>query len=65
LDAVTAHMLRLQLQGWQSPAGNSFRHALAAQLADLERCTREVEAATALVSRHGVVLAAASGRDGY
>lgn len=65
LDLVRSRMRRLGLQGWQSPGGDSYRGALAGKLAELDRCVREVEAATSLVSRHAVVLAAASGRDGY
>lgn len=65
LDLIRIRMKRLELHGWQSPAGTSYRQALSRKQTELDSCAREVQSAASLVGRHAVVLAAASGRDGH
>lgn len=65
LDLVMIRMGRHQLRGWQSPAGDAYRSVLNIKLAELKRCRDDLEAAAALVTRHVVILSAASGQDGH
>ncbi|MET1064318.1 MAG: hypothetical protein ABWX85_05050 [Arthrobacter sp.] len=64
-DAVLAQLVRLELQGWQSPAGRAYRTSLSLQAASLHRSRRALQDATAVVLRHAQNVVLSSGRPGY
>jgi hypothetical protein len=64
-DAALAHLARLELQTWQSPAGRAYRTALSLQAASLRRSRNNLQDAAAVVRRHAQNVALAAGRPGY
>jgi hypothetical protein len=62
-DAVLSQLARLELQGWQSPAGRAYRTALSLQAASLRRSRDALQDAVAIVLRHARNVAL-SGRPG-
>ncbi|MEO3934857.1 hypothetical protein WMO79_18850 [Micrococcaceae bacterium Sec7.4] len=64
-DAVLAHLVSVELQGWQSPAGRAYRTALSLQAASLRRSRAALEEAVAAVLRHAASVALTPGRPGY
>jgi hypothetical protein len=63
-DAVLSQLVRLELQGWQSPAGRAYRTALSLQAASLRRSRDALQDAAALALRHARNVALASGPRG-
>jgi hypothetical protein len=51
-DAVLSQLARLELQGWQSPAGRAYRTALSLQAASLRRSRDVLQDAVATTLRH-------------
>ncbi|WP_427135429.1 hypothetical protein [Pseudarthrobacter sp. S9] len=64
-DAVIAHLARLELQTWESPAGRAYRTALSLQAASLRRSRNALQDAAAVVRRHAQNVVLSSGRPGY
>lgn len=62
-DAVLSQLARLELQGWQSPAGRAYRTALSLQAASLRRSRGVLQDAVATTLRHArnVVLSSGPG----
>jgi hypothetical protein len=63
-EAVLSQLSRLELQGWQSPAGRAYRTALSLQAAALRRSRDALQDAVAIVLRHSRNVALSSGRPG-
>jgi len=63
--AALAALSRLELQGWQSPAGRAYRSTLSLQAAALRRGRDGLQEATAAVLRHAQNVTLSSGRPGY
>lgn len=63
-DAVLAGLARLELQGWQSPAGRAYRLAVSVQAASLRRSRDSLLEAAAVVRRHAWNVALSAGRAG-
>lgn len=63
-DGVLSQLARLELQGWQSPAGRAYRTALALQAASLRRSRDALQDAAALALRHARNVALSSGPGG-
>jgi hypothetical protein len=51
-DDVLSQLARLELQGWQSPAGRAYRTALSLQAASLRHSRDALQAAAATVLGH-------------
>ncbi|MDQ0848471.1 hypothetical protein QFZ65_000409 [Arthrobacter sp. B3I9] len=51
-DALLSQLARLELQGWQSPAGRAYRTALSLQAASLRRSRDALQDAAATVLGH-------------
>ena len=51
-DAVLSQLARLELQGWQSPAGRAYRTAVSSQAASLRRSRDALQDAAATVLGH-------------
>ena len=51
-DAVLAHLTRLELQTWQSPAGRAYRLAMSLHAAALRRSRDNLLDAVTVVLRH-------------
>lgn len=64
-DAVLAQLVRVELQGWQSPAGRAYRTSLSLQAAALSRSRAALEDAVAAVLGHARNVALSPGRPGY
>jgi len=60
-----AELSRLELQGWQSPAGRAYRSTMALQAAALRRGRDGLQDATAVVLGHARNVTLSSGRPGY
>lgn len=63
-DAVLCQLARLELQGWQSPAGRAYRTSLSLQAASLRRSRNALEDAVTIVLRHAQNVVLSSGRTG-
>jgi hypothetical protein len=63
-DAVLAGLARLELQGWQSPAGRAYRLTVSLQAASLRRSRDALLEAAAVVQRHAWNVALSAGRTG-
>ncbi|MGY2744600.1 hypothetical protein [Arthrobacter sp. UYCu723] len=63
-DAVLSQLVRLELQGWQSPAGRAYRTALSLQAASLRRSRNVLQDAVAVLLRHAQNVVLSSGRRG-
>lgn len=63
-EAVLSQLSRLELQGWQSPAGRAYRTALALQAAALRRSRDTLQDAGSSVLRHARNVALSAGRRG-
>jgi hypothetical protein len=63
-DAVLAGLVRMELQGWQSPAGRAYRTAVSLQAAALRRNRAALQEAAAAVCRHAQNVAVSPGRPG-
>ena len=63
-EAVLSQLARLELQGWQSPAGRAYRTALSLQAASLRRSRDALQDAGATVLRHARNVALSAGRPG-
>lgn len=68
LDACAGHaaaaaggLARMELQGWQSPAGNAYRRSLAGHAAALRRSQFSLEDAATAVRRHARAVLLAAG----
>ncbi|MDN4643213.1 hypothetical protein [Arthrobacter sp. PsM3] len=64
-DALLAQLVRVELQGWQSPAGRAYRTSLSLQAAALNRSRTALREAVAAVLRHARNVAMSPGRPGY
>lgn len=64
-DAALAQVVRLELQSWQSPAGQAYRTALSLQAASLRRSRDAFQDAAAVVLRHARNVMLSPGRPGY
>ena len=64
-DAALAQLVRVELQGWQSPAGRAYRTSLSLQAAALSRSRTGLREAVAAVLRHAQNVAMSPGRQGY
>ena len=64
-DAVLAQLVRVELQGWQSPAGRAYRTSVSLQAAALARSRTALQEAVAAVLRHAQNVAVSPGRPGY
>jgi hypothetical protein len=64
-DAALAHLVRVEMQGWQSPAGRAYRTSLSLQAAALSRSRAALHEAVAAVLRHAQSVALSPGRPGY
>lgn len=64
-DAALARLVRVELQGWQSPAGRTYRTSLSLQAAALSRSRTGLQEAVAAVLRHAQNVAMSPGRPGY
>jgi hypothetical protein len=64
-DAVLSQLARLELQGWQSPAGRAYRTAMSLQAASLRRCRDALQDAAAIALRHARNVALSSGPRGF
>ena len=64
-DAALAHLARLELQSWQSPAGRAYRTALSLHAASLRRSRNALQDAAAVVLRHAQNVVLSSGRSDY
>jgi hypothetical protein len=51
-DALLSQLARLELQGWQSPAGRAYRTAVSLQAASLRRSRDALQDASATVLGH-------------
>lgn len=51
-DAVLARLAQLQLEKWESPAGNAYRTTLAMQAASLRRGRDALRESAAVTFRH-------------
>jgi hypothetical protein len=63
-DGVLAQLVRLELQGWQSPAGRAYRSALSLKAVSLRRSRDALQEAAAAVLRHARNVALSSGPGG-
>ncbi|MDZ4090136.1 MAG: hypothetical protein U1D68_02895 [Arthrobacter sp.] len=63
-DAVLARLVRVELQGWQSPAGRAYRTAVSLQAASLRRSRAALQEAAVAVYRHAQNVALSPGRPG-
>jgi hypothetical protein len=63
--AVLAALGRLELHGWESPAGRAYRTTLGLQAAALRRARAELQDAATVVLRHAQHVTLSSGRPGY
>jgi hypothetical protein len=63
-DSVLAGLVRMELQGWQSPAGRAYRTAVSLQAAALRRNRAALQEAAAAVRRHAQNVAVSAGRPG-
>ena len=63
--AALAALSRLELHGWQSPAGRAYRSTLSLQAAALRRGRDGLQDAAAVVLRHAQNVTLSSGRPGY
>ncbi|WP_459319949.1 hypothetical protein [Arthrobacter sp. RHLT1-20] len=63
-DAVLSHLVRLELQTWQSPAGRAYRTSLSLHAASLRRVRNTLQDAVAVVLRHAQNVVLSSGRPG-
>jgi hypothetical protein len=63
-EAVLSQLARLELQGWQSPAGRAYRTALSLQAAGLRRSRDALQDACATTLRHARNVALSAGRPG-
>lgn len=63
-DAVLCQLARLELQGWQSPAGRAYRTSLSLQAASLRRSRNALQDAATVVLRHAQKVMLSSGRPG-
>ena len=63
-DAALADLVRVELQGWQSPAGRAYRTAVSLQAASLRRSRAALQEAAAAVLRHAQNVALSPGRPG-
>ena len=63
-DIVLSQLVRLELQGWQSPAGRAYRSALSLQAASLRRSRDALQEATAVALRHARNVSLSSGPGG-
>lgn len=64
-DAALAQLARLELQSWQSPAGQAYRTALSMQAAALHRSRNALQDAADMVLRHAGKVMLSPGRPGY
>jgi hypothetical protein len=64
VDAVLAGLARLELQGWQSPAGQAYRLTLSLQAAALRRSRDAMTDAVAVVLRHALNVGMSAGGTG-
>jgi hypothetical protein len=63
-DAVLSQLARLELQGWQSPAGRAYRTALSLQAASLRHSRDALQDAVEIVLRHAQNVMLSTGRPG-
>ncbi|WP_354189718.1 hypothetical protein [Arthrobacter sp. UYCu712] len=63
-DAVLRQLARLEMQGWQSPAGRAYRTSLSLQAASLRRSRDSLQDAVTVVLRHAQKVMLTSGRAG-
>ena len=64
-DTVLSQLVRLELQGWQSPAGRAYRSALSLQAASLRRSRDALQEAAAVTLRHARNVALSPGPGGH
>lgn len=64
VDAVLAGLARLELQTWQSPAGQAYRLTLSLQAAALRRSRGALIDAVDVVRRHAVNVSLSADRAG-
>ena len=64
-EAVLFQLTRLELQGWQSPAGRAYRTALSLHAASLRRSRDALQDAAAAALRHARNVALSAERTGF
>ncbi len=65
VDAALAHLARLELETWQSPAGRAYRTALSGHAAALRNSRNALQDAAAVVLRHARNVMLSPARRGY
>ncbi|MCU1510798.1 MAG: hypothetical protein JWM01_575 [Arthrobacter sp.] len=63
-EALLSQLTRIELRGWQSPAGRAYRAALSLQAASLRRSRDTLQDAGAIVLRHAQNVVLSSGLPG-